>query len=393
MKDNTPEDILLREAKRVLMEHRVNEMPFSWDDHFEDNSALVVTIPRHRVNDAIYTPVVMSRGVSGTDTMALATSAPCGSRPSVADPGADRRRIPLGYRLREGCARLVRVSHRPDHAPVRRGGCWPHDQFGGVVVSVDDNTKLIAEARQELNDGVMQLVAHRDSKRSEVRLAEATDCLRIMRATQANLLLILNALESLSASVAQAKADDPAVERAMDEILNQAKADAFDEAVAMCCEMLGVANVNWPNPYRGSVPAPVQPDHTLDDQCPICFGVCGSNGEPDELQLHMGSEVGVTLQPEPNCGCYGMRHSANCTLPAPVVQPEVTTEVQPALSDVPNLGSRFLKLPKYKQLKILRDLGESSGDVIVGLTHLRERGLLDELAAAVAGVVEGKAGK
>lgn len=27
-------------------------------------------------------------------------------------------------------------------------------------------------------------------------------------------------------------------------------ARAYDEAVAMCCQFLGVPNVNWPNPYR-----------------------------------------------------------------------------------------------------------------------------------------------
>lgn len=29
-----------------------------------------------------------------------------------------------------------------------------------------------------------------------------------------------------------------------------ARAHAWDEAVAMCCEFLGVPNVNWPNKYR-----------------------------------------------------------------------------------------------------------------------------------------------
>jgi len=29
-----------------------------------------------------------------------------------------------------------------------------------------------------------------------------------------------------------------------------ARASAYDEAVAMCCQFLGVPNVNWPNPYR-----------------------------------------------------------------------------------------------------------------------------------------------
>jgi hypothetical protein len=29
-----------------------------------------------------------------------------------------------------------------------------------------------------------------------------------------------------------------------------AASKAYDEAVAMCCEFLGVPNINWPNPYR-----------------------------------------------------------------------------------------------------------------------------------------------
>lgn len=32
-------------------------------------------------------------------------------------------------------------------------------------------------------------------------------------------------------------------------------AKAFDEAVAMCCTMAGLRNINWPNPYRDAAEA------------------------------------------------------------------------------------------------------------------------------------------
>jgi len=42
----------------------------------------------------------------------------------------------------------------------------------------------------------------------------------------------------------------------------EVQAKAYDEAVAMCCEFLGVPNVNWPNPYRETVHVPVTAEAT-----------------------------------------------------------------------------------------------------------------------------------
>lgn len=45
-------------------------------------------------------------------------------------------------------------------------------------------------------------------------------------------------------------------------VLLDAQAKAYDEAVAMCCEFLGVPNVNWPNPYRETKHVPVTTEGT-----------------------------------------------------------------------------------------------------------------------------------